>query len=179
MHPLKEAGGNLRAAPVVRRPVNVDVLGLQGVAYGDRDRIVALPGMQDRIEIDIEQLDALLEQHAGVGVRKVVARFVVVPAVLSQDAVAQRKLDIARQRSVVRRIERCLGAPDLSVRAAGAVILGPERMPNLVLAGPVNLHQLVERDVLDEHDKHQFLVEPLLVSRDGVFCLEELDRFHG
>ncbi|MGZ9106158.1 MAG: hypothetical protein ACXW3M_10205, partial [Rhodoplanes sp.] len=27
--------------------------------------------------------------------------------------------------------------------------------------------------------KHQFLVEPLLVSRDGVFRLEELDGFHG
>jgi hypothetical protein len=76
--------------------VNVDPLGLQGVAYGDRDRTVALPGMQDRIEIDIEQLDALLQQHAGVGVRKVVARFVVVPVVLSQNAVTQRKLDITR-----------------------------------------------------------------------------------
>src|SRR5208337_905139 len=68
---------------------------------------------------------------------------------------------------------------DLSVRATGAVILGPERMPNLVLAGPVNLHQLVEPDVLDEHDKHQFLTDPLTVSRDGVSCLEESDGFHG
>jgi hypothetical protein len=52
-------------------------------------------------------------------------------------------------------------------------------MPNLVLAGPVNLHQLVERDVLNEHAKHQFLVGPLLAPRDDVSCLEELDGFHG
>ena len=58
------------------------------------------------------------------------------------------------------------------------MILGPERMPNLVLAGPLNVRQLVDRNVLDEHHKHQFLVEPLLVSRDGVSCLEELDGFH-
>ena len=45
VHPIEEAGRNLSAAPVVRCPVNVDPLGLQGVAYGDRDRTVALPGL--------------------------------------------------------------------------------------------------------------------------------------
>ena len=43
VHPVEKARRNLRAAPVVCRPVNEHVLGLQGLAYGDRDWIVLLP----------------------------------------------------------------------------------------------------------------------------------------
>jgi hypothetical protein len=52
-------------------------------------------------------------------------------------------------------------------------------MPNPVLTGPVNFHQLVVRHVFDEHDKHQVLLELVFVSRYGVCCLEELDDLHG
>src|SRR5208337_678175 len=72
VRPVEEAGRNLRVAPVVRRPVNVDALGLQGVAYSNHDWIVALPLLQNGIEIHMEQPDALLEKHAGVSVRKII-----------------------------------------------------------------------------------------------------------
>src|SRR5271166_6008215 len=69
-------------------------------------------------------------------------------------------------------------APDLSARIAGGEILGPECAPNLVFAGPANLNQPVVGSVLDEHDKRQILLEAMLLSRDDVRRMEELDGFH-
>ncbi|MGA8156023.1 MAG: hypothetical protein WB822_07370 [Rhodoplanes sp.] len=59
------------------------------------------------------------------------------------------------------------------------MIFGLKRMPNLVLAGPVNLDQLVIGDVLDKHGERQILLDALPVPRDSVCRLEELDEFHG
>ena len=59
-----------------------------------------------------------------------------------------------------------------------AVILGLERAPNLVFAGPANLNQLFVGSVLDEHDKRQILLEAVLLSRDDVRRVEELDGLH-
>ncbi len=81
--------------------MNEDALGLQGVACGDHDRIVALPILQDRIEIHMEQPKALLEHNTGISTQKVVGGFVVVPVDLSRYAAPQHKFDIAWQRSVI------------------------------------------------------------------------------
>jgi hypothetical protein len=52
-------------------------------------------------------------------------------------------------------------------------------MPIPILTGPVNFHQLVVRHVFDEHDKCQFLLELVFISRYCIDSLEELDGFHG
>jgi hypothetical protein len=49
-----------------------DTLGLQGMARGDQDGIVALPVLKTWIEIHREQREALFEQDAGISVRKII-----------------------------------------------------------------------------------------------------------
>ena len=55
----------------------------------------------------------------------------------------------------------------------------PDRAPDAILAGPVNLHQLVVGDVLHDYEEDQFLLEAVLGSRDRISHVEQLDRFHG
>src|SRR5271157_5777083 len=69
-------------------------------------------------------------------------------------------------------------APNLSARITAGEILGLECAPNLVFAGPANLNQLVVGSVFDEHDKRQVLLEAVLLSRDDVRRMEELDGLH-
>ena len=73
--PVQEERRRVRERPpMVRGPADRDVLGVEILAHGDRDRTELVPGAQEGLEIDVDQRERLSEAYARIRVDRPTSR---------------------------------------------------------------------------------------------------------